>query len=285
MNNLERPQYSFESIRHLDDNGQEYWSARELMRALGYAKWDNFIKVIQKACRSMAATRNQPYYNINDWLPEVKKPIASGKGKKEYITDYRLTRYDCYLIAQNGRPDKPEIAQAQTYFAIQTRRQELQDIEERKMARIEARYKYSESDKKLSTIINDHEVTRSELARIKSNGDKVLFGGNNTQQMKEKLGINNSKPLADVLPTISLTAKQLANEMTYINTERNNLNGFSPINSEHCANNQTIRSSLTQRGIKLEDLPPEPDIKLLQKELKNNGRIADRQNQKNLPKG
>lgn len=265
MNELDRTHKTFEDIKHTDDQGQEYWSARELMPALGYTKWENFLKILEKAARSAAAAHGEKYYNINDWLPEVRKPITSGKGREGYIVDYRLSRYLCYLIAQNGLSSKPEIALAQSYFAIQTRRQELRDSEERNRARLEAREKYTESDKKLSSIVNRRNVNRRQLAVIKSNGDKVLFGGNTTKQMKEKLGIksDSNTPLADVLPTISLTAKQLANEMTYVNTERNNLIGFSPINDEHRTNNQTIRNSLEQRGIRLEELPPEPDIKTI----------------------
>lgn len=222
MKELAQINRNFEDIKHTNERGEEYWSARELMSALGYAKWENFLKVLNKACRSAATARNQEYYNINDWLPEVRKPITTGKGRKEELIDYHLSRYMCYLVAQNGRPDKPEIAQAQSYFAAQTRRQELNDINSRELARLEARDKYSESDKKLSTIVKNRDVSRQQLATIKSNGDKVLFGGYTTKAMKERLGIQDKKqkPLADVLPTISLTAKQLANEMTYMNTER-----------------------------------------------------------------
>jgi len=270
MDEISRINKNFENLKRIDVDGNEYWSARELMPALGYAKWENFLKVIHKACRSAATARGDTYYNINDWLPEVRKPIINGKGRQSELVDYHLSRYLCYLIAQNGQPDKVEIAQAQSYFAAQTRRQELADIDSRELARLEARQKYTESDKKLSTIVKNRDVSSHQLATIKSNGDKVLFGGNTTKDMKERLGIqaNTQKPLADVLPTISLTAKQLANEMTYMNTERNDLIGFSPIDQEHRTNNQTIRDSLSERGIKLEELPPEPDIKLIQRKLK-----------------
>lgn len=276
MNELSRLNKNFEDIKHIDAAGEEFWSARELMPALGYAKWENFLKVLHKACRSAATARHQEYYNINDWLPEVRKPITTGKGRKDELVDYHLSRYMCYLVAQNGSSSKPEIAQAQSYFAAQTRRQELNDLNARDLARLEARHKYSESDKKLSTIVKDREVSRQQLAAIKSNGDKVLFGGCTTKEMKARLGLKDKKqkPLADVLPTISLTAKQLANEMTYMNTERNNLIGFQPIDSEHRTNNQTICDSLADRGIKLEELPAEPDIKLLQQKLKSNQRLA-----------
>lgn len=260
---------SLEEIKH-QKGDSEFWSARELQYVLGYAKWENFLSVIKKAQSSF---QNNPASTISthfDHFRKVRKMVKIGSGVKKEITDYELSRYACYLIAQNGDPRKPVIAFAQSYFVIQTRRQEINDLEERQRARLEAREKYTESDKKLSTIVERRNVSSKELATIKSNGDKVLFGGNNTRQMKEKLGLkpSSSKPLADVLPTIALTAKQLANEMTYVNTERNNLMGFSPINQEHKENNQTIRNSLGKRGIKLEDLPPEPDVKLIKKQAK-----------------
>ena len=261
---------SLEKIKHQDGNS-EFWSARELQVALGYSSWERFQNVINKAKKSFESSSITSSQNINDHFRQVVKMVQIGSGAKKEVDDYELSRYACYLIAQNGDPRKPAIAFAQSYFAIQTRRQEISDLEERQRARLEAREKYTESDKKLSTIVERRNVSPKELATIKSNGDRVLFGGNNTRQMKEKLGLkpNSSKPLADVLPTIALTAKQLANEMTYVNTERNNLKGFSPINQEHKENNQTIRSSLGKRGIKLEDLPPEPDIKLIQKQTQS----------------
>lgn len=269
MDNENYDNHPLEKIKHQDD-AAEFWSARELQRALGYSRWEGFLSVIKKAQKSF---KNSPAADISkqsDHFRQVVKMVSTGPNAQKGIEDYELSRYACYLIAQNGDSRKKPIAFAQSYFAIQTRRQEINDTAERQRARLEARDKYTESDKKLSTIVGRRNVTSRELATIKSNGDKVLFGGNTTRQMKTKLGMkpNSTKPLADVLPTIALTAKQLANEMTYVNTERNNLIGFSPINQEHKENNQTIRNSLGERGIKLEELPPEPDIKLLRKRSK-----------------
>lgn len=274
MNEIDINTKNFEDIKHFDQDGNEYWSARELMSALGYSRWENFKKVIENAKNALKSIHINNY-NTNTYFRKVKKITGASKGRQT-VEDYHLSRYMCYLIAQNGDSSKREIAMAQSYFAIQTRRQELRDLEERELARLEAREKYTESDKKLSSIVGRRDINRRQLAVIKSNGDKVLFGGHTTKQMKKKLGIedNSNIPLADVLPTISLTAKQLANEMTYVNTERNDLRGFSPINSEHRTNNQTIRNSLEGRGIRLEDLPPEPSIKSLKHQSTTQKRIG-----------
>lgn len=280
MNDAKVQDSSLEQIKQNRQNGDEFWNARELQLALGYNRWESFQSVIKRAIKSFKTSPITTDAALNDHFRQLTKMVKIGSGVEKPITDYELSRYACYLIAQNGDPNKEPIAFAQSYFAIQTRRQEIIDKEERQRARLEAREKYSESDKKLSSIVNRRDVSSAQLATIKSNGDKVLFGGNNTRQMKEKYGINpkSSKPLADVLPTISLTAKQLANEMTYVNTERNDLKGFRPINQEHRDNNATIRQSLEQRGIKLEDLPPEQDIKLLRRQVKSLGNEQKRIN-------
>lgn len=271
MDNENHQNQLLEQIKHANQEGAEFWSARELQLALGYSSWERFQNVIKKAKQSFESSPTTSNQNINDHFHQVVKMVTIGSNAQKSTTDYQLSRYACYLIAQNGDARKEPIAFAQSYFAIQTRRQEIHDQTERQRARLEAREKYSESDKKLSSIVGRRDITSTQLAAIKSNGDKVLFGGNTTKQMKEKYGLDpkTSKPLADVLPTISLTAKQLANEMTYINTERNDLVGFHPINQEHKDNNQTIRASLGQRGIKLEDLPPETDIKVIRKQMQH----------------
>lgn len=268
MDKNEAENKSLEEIKHNSKDGEEYWSARELQYALGYSRWEGFLSVIKKAITSFQTSPTTDSTTQADHFRQVVKMVQIGSKAQKSIDDYELSRYACYLIAQNGDTRKAPVAFAQSYFAIQTRRQELKDQEERQAARLQAREKYSESDKKLSSIVGRRNVTSGQLASIKSNGDKVLFGGHNTKAMKQKLGLNphSSKPLADVLPTISLTAKQLANEMTYVNTERNDLNGYRPINQEHQDNNRTIRDSLEKRGIRLEELPPEQDIKLLRKQ-------------------
>ncbi len=260
---------ALEQIKRQNSSGIEFWSARDLQKALGYSRWAGFLPVIKKAINSFQNSPTAAFSTQNDHFRQVVQMVEIGSGAQKPTEDYELSRYACYLIAQNGDSRKRPIALAQSYFAIQTRKQELQNQTDLQQARLQAREKYSESDKKLSSIVGRRDITSLQLATIKSNGDKILFGGNNTKQMKKKLGLNpkSTKPLADVLPTISLTAKQLANEMTYVNTERNDLKGFRPINQEHKDNNQTIRESLGKRGIKLEELPPEQDIKLLRKQI------------------
>lgn len=207
--------------------------------------------------------------NICDHFREVTKMIQTGKGAHRPIRDYMLTRYACYLIAQNGDPKKEEIAFAQSYFAIQTRKQEL--IEERiaYIERTEARGRLRESEKRLSQNIYERGVDDAGFGRIRSKGDKALFGGKSTQDMKKKLGVDNNRPLADFLPTLTIAAKNLATEMTNYNVVEKDLQGESSITTEHIQNNSTVRDMLGQRGIKPEDLPVSEDIKKLERRVKS----------------
>jgi len=257
----------FESIRHIDPKtGAEYWSARELAPVLGYKQWRSFQDVIEKAKGAM----QQLNVSIESNFKDVSKMVEVGSNTMREVADVKLTRLACYTVAQNGdATKKTEIALAQAYFTHQTRRQEIADLDEKERKRIEARRKLTFSDKKLSGVVMGRGVDGKQLAQIKSQGDKHLFGGYDTQAMKQKYKIGKAKPLADHLPTISLTAKQLANEMTVVNTETNNLKGLGGIGTEHISNNIEIRKSLTARGIKLENLPPEEDIKKVERRLKS----------------
>jgi DNA-damage-inducible protein D len=257
---------TFESIKQVDETtGIEYWSARDLSEILGYQRWENFDKVITRA----TASAENAGANTNDHFRKVTKMVEVGSNTVRPIKDVFLSRYACYVIAMNGDPTKREIAVAQAYFAQQTRRQELADASSKEKTRLEARHKLTESDKVLSGVAMSRGVSAQELALMKSQGDKRLFGGFDTRAMKDRLGIKPNKPLADHLPTVSLTAKQLANEMTTINSENNNLRGFGAIGTEHLKNNTEVRKSLTERGIKLENLPPEEDIKKVERRLKS----------------
>ncbi len=242
----------------------EFWYARDLMKLLGYTEWRNFQKAIVRAMESCAASKVEP----SDHFVEVNKMVVLGSNAKRKVKDYMLTRYACYLIAMNGDTTKEEIAFAQSYFAVQTRKQEL--IEERiaYIERAQARNRLKESEKRLSQNIYERGVDDSGFARIRSRGDQALFGGYSTQDMKEKLGVKDSRPLADFLPTLTIAAKNLATEMTNYNVEEKDLQGEPAITTEHVQNNTEIRKMLGGRGIQPENLPAAEDIKKMERRTK-----------------
>ena len=254
----------FDDIRHEAD-GIEYWYARELMKLLDYVQWRNFDNAINKAMISCENNGNV----AEDHFSRINNTIEVGNGALREVEDYMLTRYACYLIAENGDPRKEQIAFAQSYFAVQTRKQEL--IEERisYIERTEARGKLRESEKRLSQNIYERGVDDAGFGRIRSRGDQALFGGKSTQEMKKKLGVSDKRPLADFLPTLTIAAKNLATEMTNYNVEEKDLQGESAITSEHVQNNQSVRDTLGSRGIKPEELPPSEDIKKLERRVKS----------------
>lgn len=258
---------SFDEISNTildDETAVEYWRARDLMPLLGYTRWENFNNAIQRAMESCETSG----VNVSDHFRDVTKMVPLGSGSERPVADYMLTRYACYLIAQNGDPRKDEIAFAQSYFAIQTRKQELIEDRMQLLQRIEARDKLKESEKRLSQNIYERGVDDKGFARIRSKGDQALFGGKTTQDMKDRYGIK-SGPLADRLPTLTIAAKNLATEMTNYNVEQNDLRGEQSITSEHVQNNRSVRSMLGQRGIKPEELPPDEDIKKLERRVKS----------------
>ena len=242
--------------------GIECWSARELQDLLGYSKWENFEKVIQKAKDSCSNAGEIVDYHF----PDVRKMITKGKGAKDEIDDILLTRYACYLIAQNGDSRKEEIAFAQNYFAVQTRRAELVEQRLLEFERVKAREKLSQTEKQLSGILYERGVDNKGFAVIRSKGDRALFRLN-TQMLKRKMGVPDNRPVADFLPTISIKAKDLAAEMTGLNVQNKDLKGQSNIEKEHIDNNLAVRNMLTQRGIVPENLPPDEDVKKLQRKL------------------
>ena len=254
---------NFEDFLHQTQDGVVFWFARDLQHLLGYEKWDNFQNVISKA-KTTCEISGQ---NISDHFADVGKMVEIGSGAQKQIDDLMLTRFACYLIAQNGDPRKEQISFAQTYFAIQTRKAEL--IEQKMLAseRVQARHKLAETEKELSHVIFEQTGGNQNFALIRSKGDQALFN-KTTQQMKDKWGIKN-KPLADFMPTILLKAKDFATEITIFNAKKNKMQTENKISTEHITNNKTVRNTLLSRGIVPENLFPEEDIKKIERELKS----------------
>jgi len=275
---------SFDSIVQYiesDDTKEqiEVWFARELQSILGYARWENFLVAIHRAMDSCKSQN----ISVDDHFREVTKVVGLGSGAKREVSDFMLTRYACYLIAQNGDPKKEEIAFAQSYFALQTRKAEL--IEERLnlLSRLETRDKLKVSEKQLSQNIFQRGVDDKGFGRIRSKGDTALFGGYSTEEMKIRLGVKSKRPLADFLPTLTIAAKNLATEMTNYNVESKELQGERPITREHIQNNKSVRDMLGQRGIKPEDLPPAEDIKKIERKVVRDEKKIEQASSK-LPK-
>ncbi|MFA7170015.1 MAG: DNA damage-inducible protein D [Candidatus Paceibacterota bacterium] len=255
---------NFESYVNKTEDGIEFWLARDLQYLLGYAKWDNFLNVISKAKTACELSGGQ----VSDHFADIGKTIKMPKNAEKTVSDMMLTRYACYLIAQNGDSSKEEIAFAQTYFAVQTRKFEIIEKKIQEFERLQARHKLTETEKQLSGVIFQQTGSDKNFALIRSKGDKALFGYT-TQEMKNKLGVPQSRPLSDFQPTIVLKAKDFASEITIFNAKEKGLNTELSISEEHVTNNRSVRKTLISRGIYPEKLPAEEDIKKIERKLKS----------------
>ncbi|MFC0350665.1 DNA damage-inducible protein D [Undibacterium danionis] len=253
---------NFEAHAQRTDQGVEFWLARDIQHLLGYSKWENFLNVLSKAKTACEVSGHV----IENHFPDVRKMVDLGSGSQREVDDLMLTRYACYLIAQNGDPRKPEIAFAQTYFAVQTRKAEL--IEQRLLEteRVTARKKLSETEKELSAVIYEQTGGNQDFALIRSKGDHALFG-KTTQAMKAQWQVPDNRPLADFAPTIILKAKDFAAEITIFNAKQHQMDSETAISKEHVTNNQAVRDTLLQRGIRPESLPPSEDVKKVERRL------------------
>ena len=254
--------HTFEANAQQTNHGIEFWLARDLQHLLGYTKWDNFLNVVFKAKTACEVSGHA----VSDHFADVSKMVDLGSGSQREVDDLMLTRYACYLIAQNGDSKKQEIAFAQTYFAVQTRKAEL--IEQRLLEaeRVSARHKLTETEKELSQVIYEHTGGNQNFALIRSKGDHALFG-KSTQAMKSQWKIPDNRPLADFAPTIILKAKDFATEITIFNARQHSMTTESAISSEHITNNEAVRETLLQRGIRPESLPAAEDVKKVERRL------------------
>lgn len=259
----------FEASAQKTDSGIEYWLARDVQHLLGYSKWENFLNVVSRA-KTACEVSGHP---ISDHFVEVTKMVDLGSGSQREIDDLMLTRYACYLIAQNGDPKKQEIAFAQTYFAMQTRRAEL--IEQRLLEaeRVQARKKLSATEKELSSVIFEQTGGNQDFALIRSKGDHALFG-KSTQAMKAQWQVPDNRPLADFAPTIILKAKDFATEITIFNARQHRMGSEAAISKEHITNNEAVRKTLLERGIRPESLPPAEDVKKVERRLQADDKKA-----------
>ena len=256
----------FDEIRQVDGDGEEFWSARDLMVQLEYATWQNFESLIHRAKEAVENAGGE----VENHFSAGTKMVSIGYNNEREVKDYNLSRLGSYLVAMNGDPvQKPRVAEAQNYFAHKTRQREIIEANEGDIERLKERRKYTHSDKQLSSAVMEAGISPRGLAQIKSDGDKVFFGGNDTEDMKEKYKIPKSKPLADHMPNVLLSAKGLTNQMTKWKIENSGLSGMDAIDAQHTAHSKSVRETLVDEGITPEELPPEEDTKTIMQRLKD----------------
>lgn len=273
LEEIDERKLTLDDLRHEDENGVEYWYARELMGLLGYAQWRRFEDAIERAMQS-CETNKTP---VEHHFAEVGKMVELGSGSQREIRDYKLTRYACYLVAMNGDTRKEEIAFAQSYFAMRTRSAELISQRMVDLRRLVERDALRDTEAHFAAVAFERDVSRSEFAVIKSKGDEALFGGHDTRDMKRRLGMPDNRALADGLNGIAVVAKNLATSMTTFNVEERDIRGARPIEGEHVANNQSVRGALVSRGIRPEDLPPAEDVRKVERRVRSDERRLQRE--------
>lgn len=273
---IQQYQSSFDAIRETieGEDGQtiEVWFARTLQRVFGYVRWSNFLATIGRAIASCQAQG----ISAEDHFRPIRREARGSGSEKQEPQDYMLTRFACYLIAQNGDPKKEEIAFAQGYFALQTRKAELIAEHLEELTRLETRDRLRSAEKQLSRNISQRGIDAQSFARIRSQGDTALFGGHTTEEMKQRLGVKPARPLADFLPTITIAAKNLATEMTNYHVAEENLYGEITITDEHVQNNLSVRQMLGERGIRPEELPASEDIKKTERRISSQGKELEK---------
>ena len=273
---IQQYQSSFDAIRETieGEDGQtiEVWFARTLQRVFGYVRWSNFLATIGRAIASCQAQG----ISAEDHFRPIRREARGSGSEKQEPQDYMLTRFACYLIAQNGDPKKEEIAFAQGYFALQTRKAELIAEHLEELTRLETRDRLRSAEKQLSRNISQRGIDAQSFARIRSQGDTALFGGHTTEEMKQRLGVKPARPLADFLPTITIAAKNLATEMTNYHVAEENLYGKTTITDEHVQNNLSVRQMLGERGIRPEELPASEDIKKTERRISSQGKELEK---------
>ncbi len=278
---LDTIQKNLESIKRVsnDDHPMEFWSARDLMPMLGYTKWQKFTEVIERA-KAACKLSGQ---NIDDHVTGAGKMIATGKGATRKIEDFFLTRYAFYLIAQNGDPRKPEIALAQTYFATQTRKQELLEQRDMESKRLDARAKLRETESKIESTVYERGIKYPvEFATFKNKHIEALYGGISASQLKKIRKIPPKRSLADFDSHVELKAKDFALAMTDHNIKEKDIRGKEAMNTEVVKNSRETRQALLNRGIKPEHIKPEEDLKLVEsRKNKEAKRIAGKANTPN----